>query len=164
MHICIFRRRFTPWGVDGTMVINGKFFCGTLERTEGYLKADVYRLALVPVTNPKFLRDDEKSRIMPVILKENGRVPKSVIRKPFFVPGNGSYKLMYGSIILGRSYISGLVLHSEEYFSEFCEKVDEAIRNKEHITLVIRDWGFDAIPLKYLSLFQSSEKAISCVR
>ena len=30
MHICIFRRRFTPWGVDGTMVINGKFFCGTL--------------------------------------------------------------------------------------------------------------------------------------
>ena len=32
MHICIFRRRFTPWGVDGTMVINGKFFCGTLER------------------------------------------------------------------------------------------------------------------------------------
>ena len=146
------------------MVINGKFFCGTLERPKGYLKADAYRLALVPVTNPKFLRDDEKSRIMPVILKENGRVPKSVIRKPFFVPGNGPYKLMYGSIILGRSYISGLVLHSEEYFSEFCEKVDEAIRNKEHITLVIRDWGFDAIPLKYLSLFQSSEKAISCVR
>ena len=31
----------------------------------------------------------------------------------FFVPGNGPYKLMYGSIILGRSYISGLVLHSE---------------------------------------------------
>ena len=164
MHICIFRRRFTPWGVDGTMVINGKFFCGTLERPKGYLKADAYRLALVPVTNPKFLRDDEKSRIMPVILKENGRVQKSVIRKPFFVPGNGPYKLMYGSIILGRSYISGLVLHSEEYFSEFCEKVDEAIRNREHITLVIRDWGFDAIPLKYLSPFKSSVKSLSCVR
>ncbi|MEE1391562.1 MAG: hypothetical protein U0K41_07065, partial [Segatella copri] len=104
MHICIFRRRFTPWGVDGTMVINGKFFCGTLERPQSYLKADAYRLALVPVSNPKFLRDDEKSRIMPVILKENGRAPKSVIRKPFFVPGNGPYKLMYGSIILGRSY------------------------------------------------------------
>ena len=71
MHICIFRRRFTPWGVDGTMVINGKFFCGTLERPKGYLKADAYRLALVPVSNPKFLRDDEKSRIMPVILRED---------------------------------------------------------------------------------------------
>ena len=105
MHICIFRRRFTPWGVDGTMVINGKFFCGTLERPKGYLKADAYRLALVPVSNPKFLRDDEKSRIMPVILKENGRVPKTILRKPFLVPGNGPYKLMYGSIILGRSYI-----------------------------------------------------------
>ncbi len=108
MHICIFRRRFTPWGVDGTMVINGKFFCGTLERPQGYLKADAYRLALVPVSNPKFLRDDEKSRIMPVILKENGRVPKSVIRKPFFVPGNGPYKLMYGSIILGNPTFRGL--------------------------------------------------------
>ena len=47
MHICIFRRRFTPWGVDGTMVINGKFFCGTLERPQSYLKADAYRLALL---------------------------------------------------------------------------------------------------------------------
>ncbi|CUQ64836.1 Uncharacterised protein [Segatella copri] len=87
------------------MVINGKFFCGTLERPQSYLKADAYRLALVPV-----------------------------------------------------------VLHSEEYFSEFCEKVDEAIRNREHITLVIRDWGFDAIPLKYLSPFKSSVKSLSCVR
>ena len=122
MHICIFRRRFTPWGVDGTMVINGKFFCGTLERPQSYLKADAYRLALVPVSNPKFLRDDEKSRIMPVILKENGRVPKSVIRKPFFVPGNGPYKLMYGSIILGRSYISGLVLHSKDTSRSFARR------------------------------------------
>ena len=31
MHITIFRRRFTPWGVDGTMVIDGFFFCGTVE-------------------------------------------------------------------------------------------------------------------------------------
>ena len=152
MHIIIFRRRFTPWGVDGTMVINGKFFCGTLERPEHYLPEGAYRPAFVEVTNPKFLREDEKSRIMPVILKENGRTPKSVVRKPFFVPGNGPYKLMYGSIILGRSFISGLVLHSEEYFSEFCEKLEEAIKNKERITLCIRDWGFDDIPLKFLSI------------
>ena len=25
MNITIFRRRFTPWGVDGTLVINGVF-------------------------------------------------------------------------------------------------------------------------------------------
>ena len=90
------------------MVINGKFFCGTLERPQSYLKADAYRLALVPVSNPKFLRDDEKSRIMPVILKENGRVPKSVIRKPFFVPGNGHLQInVWQHHFSGRSYISG---------------------------------------------------------
>ncbi len=32
MNINIFRRRFTPWSVDGTMVIGGKIFCDTLER------------------------------------------------------------------------------------------------------------------------------------
>lgn len=30
MNINIFRRRFTPWSVDGTMVIGGKIFCDTL--------------------------------------------------------------------------------------------------------------------------------------
>ena len=28
MNITIFRRRFTPWGVDGTMVINGVIVSG----------------------------------------------------------------------------------------------------------------------------------------
>ena len=31
MHITIFRRRFTPWGVDGTMVIDGFFSTCTVE-------------------------------------------------------------------------------------------------------------------------------------
>ena len=35
MHICIFRRRFTPWGVDGTMVINGKFFLRNIGASSG---------------------------------------------------------------------------------------------------------------------------------
>ena len=37
MHITIFRRRFTPWGVDGTMVINGEIICGTVEHPINYL-------------------------------------------------------------------------------------------------------------------------------
>ena len=42
MYIHIFRRRFTPWGVDGTMVINGVIICGTVEHPKNYLHAGDY--------------------------------------------------------------------------------------------------------------------------
>ena len=173
MNINIFRRRFTPWSVDGTMVIGGKIFCDTLERPNRHLPAGRYKISLIPTKQKKVSETKKKNKyergkyeivIKPVILLRSNYVPRTVRRRARFVPGNGPLRLRNKSIILGRSYISGLVLHSEEYFSEFCEKVDEAIRNREHITLVIRDWGFDAIPLKYLSPFKSSVKSLSCVR
>lgn len=91
---------------------------------------------------------------MPVILKETSRLPKSVIRKPVIMPGNGPYTLKYGSIIIGKSQITGLVAHSEQCYMVFRKKIDEALENGEEISLVIRNWGVEDIPLKYLSLFQ----------
>ena len=44
MNIVIFRRRFTPWSVDGTLVINGVFFSGTVEHPKKYMAAGVIRL------------------------------------------------------------------------------------------------------------------------
>mgnify|MGYP004584278873 CR=1 FL=1 len=49
MYIHIFRRRFTPWGVDGTMVINGVIICGTVEHPKNYLPAGDY---LTKVSHP----------------------------------------------------------------------------------------------------------------
>ena len=45
MNINIFRRRFTPWSVDGTMVIGGKIFCDTLERPNHHLPAGRYKIS-----------------------------------------------------------------------------------------------------------------------
>ena len=45
MHITIFRRRFTPWGVDGTLVINGVYFTGTVEHPKKFLRAGRYKIA-----------------------------------------------------------------------------------------------------------------------
>ena len=112
MNISIFRRRFTKWGWDGSLFINGIFFCGTLENCW------------------------------------------SRIRKPVIMPGNGPYTLKYGSIIIGKSQITGLVAHSEQCYMVFRKKIDEALENGEEISLVIRNWGVEDIPLKYLSLFQ----------
>ena len=47
MNINIFRRRFTPWSVDGTMVIGGKIFCDTLERPNRHLPAGRYKISLI---------------------------------------------------------------------------------------------------------------------
>jgi len=49
MNITIFRRRFTPWGVDGTMVINGVYFTGTVEHPKKFLPAGHYKIAPVPI-------------------------------------------------------------------------------------------------------------------
>ena len=49
MNITIFRRRFTPWGVDGTLVINGVYFTGTVEHPKKFLPAGRYKIAPVPI-------------------------------------------------------------------------------------------------------------------
>ena len=53
MNINIFRRRFTPWSVDGTMVIGGKIFCDTLERPNRHLPAGRYKISLIPTKQKK---------------------------------------------------------------------------------------------------------------
>ncbi len=150
MNISIFRRRFTKWGWDGSLFINGIFFCGTLENSWSRLAQGTYKIALLPVYN----QGKGSYSIMPVILKETSRIPKSVIRKPVIMSGNGPYTLKYGSIIIGKSQITGLVAHSEQCYMVFRKKIDEALENGEEISLVIRNWGVEDIPLKYLSLFQ----------
>ena len=47
MEIIIYRRRFTRWGVDGTIVIGTKVFCETLEHPRAlFASRTLYRLAL----------------------------------------------------------------------------------------------------------------------
>ena len=60
MEIIIYRRRFTRWGVDGTLVIKGTTVCNTIEHPERFLPAGDYEIAFVSIAN--------KSRKMPVIL------------------------------------------------------------------------------------------------
>ena len=77
MNINIFRRRFTPWSVDGTMVIGGKIFCDTLERPNRHLPAGRYKISLIPTKQKKVSETKKKNKyergkyeivIKPVIL------------------------------------------------------------------------------------------------
>lgn len=187
MHITIFRRRFTPWGVDGTMVINGVFFTGTVEHPKKFLRAGRYKIAPVPIRFQKKIEveiketEEEKEknknkgkkeekkfkieiveevRTMPAILQEKGRVSKTpVLRKPYLTPGFGPRALKYGSIVMGKSLKTGLVAYNEECFQEFCEMIDEALEKKENVTLVIKDWGKDEIPKEYMVVLPTNTPA-----
>ena len=178
MNIVIFRRRFTPWSVDGTLVINGVFFSGTVEHPKKFVAAGRYKVAPVPIRfqkkieveiketeeekekNKDKIKKEEKKfkieiveevRTMPAMMEEKARVPKKpVLRKPYFTPGFGPLALKYGSIVMGKSLKSGLVAYNEERFQEFCEMIDEALEKKEKVTLVIKDWGKDEIPKEYM--------------
>ena len=187
MHITIFRRRFTPWGVDGTMVINGVFFTGTVEHPKKFLSAGRYKIAPVPIRFQKKIEvevketDEEKEknkkngekeekkfkieiveevRTMPTILETKARVPKKpVLRKPYITPGFDPLALKYGSIVMGKSLKTGLVAYNEEKFQEFCEMIDEALEKKEKVTLVIKDWGKDEIPKEYMVVLPTNTPA-----
>lgn len=188
MHITIFRRRFTPWGVDGTMVINGVFFTGTVEHPKKFLSVGRYKIAPVPIRFQKKIEvevketDEEKEknkkygekeeekkfkieiveevRTMPTILETKARVPKKpVLRKPYITPGFGPLALKYGSIVMGKSLKTGLVAYNEEKFQEFCEMIDEALEKKEKVTLVIKDWGKDEIPKEYMVVLPTNTPA-----
>ena len=93
MEIIIYRRRFTRWGVDGTLVIKGTKVCNTIEHPERFLPAGDYEIAFVSIAN--------KSRKMPVILRKGQAVWEVGINSPCLKPGNGPMTLKYGCIILG---------------------------------------------------------------
>ena len=169
MNINIFRRRFTPWSVVGTMLIGGKIFCDTLERPGHCLPAGRYKISLIPVRQMKEVEKKKKKNyergkyetvIKPVIQFRLATVPRSPGHRPRFVPGNGPFRLRYKSIILGKSRYTGIVTQTAECYDSFCrllEKYMKLMMNRRrpcHINLYIRDWGVDEIPLKYLLIFQ----------
>ena len=88
MNINIFRRRFTPWSVDGTMVIGGKIFCDTLERPNRHLPAGRYKISLIPTKQKKVSETKKKNKyergkyeivIKPVILLRSSLIiPESL--------------------------------------------------------------------------------------
>ena len=185
MNITIFRRRFTPWGVDGTMVINGVYFTGTVEHPKKFLPAGHYKIAPVPIKFQKKIEvevketEEEKNenegvknekkfkieiveevKTMPTILQEKDRVSKKpVLRKPFLKPGFGPFALKYGSIVMGKSLKTGLVAYNEEKFLEFCDMISDALQKKERVTLVIKDWEKDDIPKEYMVVLPNNVPA-----
>ena len=94
----------------------------------------------------------EEYKTMPVIHKENhGIFP--VAGKPYITAGLGPLALKHGSIVMGKSLMSGVVAYDGELFKKFCKKINELADENKIIDLHIKDLGEEEVPLKYLAFF-----------
>jgi len=119
MEIVIFRHRYTRYGVDGILSINGRIVCATCEHPSKYLPPGTYE---VVVAHNKKLR-----RKVPTL--PNG----AIIRI-----GNGPFKLRDGSILVGQTKAAGMVVNSAPYFNRIIDRLDKAQSRGAEITLSIQ--------------------------
>lgn len=112
MVIEIKRYRYSPYGVDGMVIINGRTIYASVEHPHNYLPAGCYPVTL---TADKALR-----RRMPTL-------PQGATIRA----GNGAFTLHDGSIIVGRQHISGVVVRSGEEFGRLFERIEKNVKRKK---------------------------------
>lgn len=119
MNIIITRHRYSKYGVDGTLSINGQHVCDTCEHPDKYLPTSDYH---VSIAHNKPLR-----RKVPTL--PNGAI---------ICIGNGPFKLLDGSIIVGKRPLAGLLIHSAAHFNRLIDRLDKAQNRGDNITLTIK--------------------------
>ena len=118
MLIEIKRYRYSPYGVDGRLIINGRTICATLEHPHNYLPAGSYPLELAI--------DRRMYRKLPT-------TPSGATLRP----GNGAFTLKNGNIIVGKEYIPGLVLKSAHTFERLYERIEKSIKRRKGVVMMI---------------------------
>lgn len=118
MLIEIKRYRYSPYGVDGKLIINGRTICATLEHPRNYLPAGSYPLDLEI--------DRKLCRRLPT-------TPSGAVIRP----GNGPFTLKGGSIIVGKEYIPGLMIKSAQTFERLYNRIDKNMKRHKGVVLTI---------------------------
>lgn len=134
MNITITRHRYSKYGVDSTLSINGQRVCDTCEHPDKYLTTGTYR---VIIERNKELRR-KVPYLLPVETSETLKPFETPTNAPFIRIGNGPFKLLDGSIIVGKSPLTGLLIHSAEHFNRLIDRLDKAKNRGDQITLTIQ--------------------------
>ena len=119
MVIEIKRYRYSPYGVDGMVIINGRTICASVEHPHNYLPAGCYPVTL---STDKALR-----RRMPTL-------PQGATIRA----GNGAMTLRDGSIIVGRQHIPGVLVRSGEEFGRLFERIEKNVKRKKGVMVRIK--------------------------
>lgn len=154
MKIVLARHAFKPKYTIGKLYIDGVYFCSTLEDTDRNLYANmtlaeikskkVYGETAIPyaeyeidmdTVSPKY---SKKSTYADVT--NGGYMPRLKNVKGFdgvLIHGGNTPKDTYGCVLVGINSIVGQLTNSFETFKKLYNKMYEAHRNGEKITLLI---------------------------
>ena len=119
MQIELTRRAVTRWGADGTLTLEGRPFCDTVEHPDRLLPKGTYPVRLV--------LDRRFARTMPTL-------PGGAIIRP----SNGPFTLRNGSIAVGRHRLSGLLVDTADCFDHLVRRIRRCLARGEPVTLTIR--------------------------
>ena len=132
MNITITRHSYSKYGVDGTLSINGVYVCDTCEHPAKFLAPGTYR---VVIGHNKELR-----RKVPYLLQHTTEgTSEKELAAPFIKIGNGPFRLLDGSIIVGKSHLEGVLVRSAEQFCRLIDRLDKAQNRNEQIMLSIQE-------------------------
>lgn len=125
MNIILRRNLYTPWGVDGQLLINHQEVCDTIEHPYDHLPEGFYRIEI--------RHDSRLHRKVPVIMTPDAHHHHF----PIIGIGNGPFLLTDGSINIGHRYIAGVVQQSSETFARLIDRLDKVANRGESITITI---------------------------
>jgi len=133
MNIQITRHRHSRFGVDGTLSINGQYVCDTCEHPTQYITPGSY---LVWIAYNVGLR-----RKAPYLLPSHADVPPTMGElkmSPLIRIGNGPFRLHRGSLLIGKTHQTGVILQSADTFARLIDRLDKAQNRGDLITVTIR--------------------------
>ena len=138
MEINLYRQIGTPWGLMGTILVEGILVYRTLEHPTRHLPAGEYKVEIM--FNKNYRKGWMESPIdkelinVPVIRKIDARPIKTASRIPFFMPGNGAFTLKH-------------------CYLDLYKVLEGAIGKGEEIRLIIQDIEQNEIPQSSVYLF-----------
>ena len=120
MIIEIHRNNYSKYGIEGTLIVNSKVICSTVEHPRHYVPAGPYPLELE--------RSKKFGCLMPTL--PNGTILQ---------PGNGPFGLVDGSIVVGEKHVEGVVLNSSAVFEGLAQRIIKSRKKMPVVLILIND-------------------------
>ena len=142
MNIIIKRIRVRPETIDGHLYIDGIKICDTAENANGASPEGTYPITL--------LRCKQYKRNM-LLLNPHppcGKCPPMAYcgnnsTLPCYCPmlksGNGVYKRLDGSIILGTHIVPGCLMHPKQAFDTVYDRIRKSIQRGNQVVVTIKN-------------------------
>lgn len=133
MNIEIHRFQINDTCCDCRLYVASQYVCDCAENARYRVPPGTYDVDL------RFSR--EARRKVPTLIPRNGCMQVMRGCFPIVKSGNGVHTLLEGQIIVGSHLVPGVVIHSFDTFLSLYDRINNAIRRGQEVTLTIVEYG-----------------------